>query len=242
MSIGPFEHDDPRLRADAGAPAFDLTDRVIWLIGPVFLMLAAWFVFASPSADPPVAPAALVARERIAPGARRHQMADPPSALIGGFAQRCNECHRFFDSPPAERRTLTQHTHIQLEHGLNNRCFNCHDNDNRELLALYDGNKLGFDDVPRLCRQCHGPVFRDWERGTHGKTMGSWDASSGSRVWLACNECHDPHAPAYPAYEPLPPPNTMRMGPQSGHGNEGHDRHMPLRRWSSGAKPGGHEP
>ena len=31
---------------------------------------------------------------------------------------------------------------------------------------------------------------------------------------LKCTECHDPHSPAYPRMQPLPGPNTLRMGPQ----------------------------
>ena len=165
--------------------------------------------------------------------------ADLPEVVIGGYDHRCNECHRFFDSPPIERRTLTQHTDIELEHGLNNRCFNCHDVRNRELLVLYDGTRLSFDQVPRLCAQCHGTVYRDWQRGTHGKTLGSWDAESGRQRRLGCNDCHNPHAPAYPPFRPLPAPDTLRMGNQSiahAHGA----RHEPLRRWSSdGAGHGG---
>ncbi len=102
---------------------------------------------------------------------------------------------------------------------------------------LHDGTRIGFNYAPRLCAQCHGTVFRDWERGTHGKTMGSWDADDPRRHRLACNDCHDPHSPAYPKFAPLPGPNTLRMGEQ--HGVTGHsERHIPLQRWS---RPGVHE-
>jgi hypothetical protein len=208
---------------------------IAWAIGPVFLALAAYLLFLSPRADVPRGEVTLVALDRIAPGGRRSPMGNPPSVVVGGFTHKCNECHSLFDSPPVDRRTLTQHTNITFEHGMNNRCFNCHDRRNRERLVLHDGTTIGFDEVPRLCSQCHGTVFRDWQRGMHGKTMGSWDATSGKQHRLNCNDCHDPHSPAYKPIQPLPGPHTLRMGDQS-HAEESepsHERHMPLRHWSS---------
>lgn len=211
---------------------FRAGDLFAWVIGPAFLGLAAWFVLGSPRTQVPAAPSALVSRDLIRPGARRGMTGEPPEVVVGGFRHRCNECHRLFDSPPVDRRTLVQHTEIVLRHGMNDRCFNCHDHRDRERLVTRTGT-IGFDEVPRLCAQCHGTVYRDWERGMHGKTMGSWDASSGAQRRLTCNECHDPHSPAYPVIAPLPGPNTLRMGDQSP--SEGHgERHVPLRRWSSG--------
>lgn len=203
-----------------------------WAIGPAFCALAAWMVLGSPKGEVPVERAPLVDRERFTPGARRHPMTEPPTVVIGGYSHPCNECHRSFESPPVERRILTQHTTIRFDHGMNNRCFNCHDRANRERLVLHDGTLLKFDEVPRLCSQCHGTVFRDWQAGTHGKTMGSWDAASGRQHRLNCNDCHDPHAPAYPRIAPLPGPNTLRMGDQSP-APALEERHMPLRRWST---------
>jgi len=156
----------------------------------------------------------------------------PARVSIGGYEHGCTECHRLFDSRAITAPRLVQHTHIKLNHGLNDKCFNCHDRFDRARLVLYDGTRIDFDQVPRLCAQCHGTLYRDWLQGTHGKTMGSWDAGSGSQVRLGGNDCHDPHAPAYPRLQPLPPPNTLRMGAQPAH-HEADDRHRPLRRWSS---------
>lgn len=208
-----------------------------WAVGPAFLALAAWFALMPQKADVPIEPATEVPKDRIAPGAIRTPMRDPPSIVVGGFTHRCNECHRFFQSPPMERRTLVQHTDIVLNHGLNDRCFNCHDRRDRERLVLHDNSTVGFDQVPELCAQCHGPVYADWTRGTHGKTMGSWDAAGGKQRRLACNECHDPHAPAYKPFAPLPAPNTLRMGDQRP-SPEHEERHMSLRRWSMPGVPG----
>ncbi len=203
----------------------------VWAIGPAFVLIGAVIILVPQRAEVPRGDMNIVSRDRIIPGAPRKHMGEPPSVVIGGFDHACNECHKLFNSPPVERRTLTQHTHITLNHGMNNRCFNCHDRNNRERLVLHDGTLLRFDQVPRLCSQCHGTVFRDWQRGTHGKTMGSWDASSGKQVRLNCNDCHDPHAPAYKRIAPLPGPHTLRMGDQSRTEEPPH-RHMPLRRWS----------
>ena len=211
----------------AGAGAF------MWMLGPAFFLLAAWFILGPAQANIPLLAQAPIDRTRIVPGARRLPMGEPPAATVGGYSHACNECHRLFNSPPVEKRTLVQHTEIKLDHGMNDRCFNCHDRRNRERLVLHDGTLLGFDEVPRLCSQCHGTVYRDWQMGTHGKTMGSWNAASGKQHRLNCNDCHDPHAPAYKPIEPLPGPNTLRMGDQSPEapGAE-HERHIPLRRWS----------
>lgn len=216
---------------ESSPPPAPASDLMAWAIGPAFLALAVWFALLSPKADVPVEPATTVSKEKIAPGAIRTPMGDPPSVVVGGFTHRCNECHRFFQSPPMERRTLVQHSDILLSHGMNDRCFNCHDRRDRERLVLHDNSTVGFDQVPQLCAQCHGPVYADWLRGTHGKTMGSWDLAGGKQRRLECNECHDPHAPAYLPIAPLPAPNTLRMGDQRP--SPVHEsRHMPLRRWS----------
>lgn len=208
---------------------------VSWSIGPIFLALAAWFALGSSEVRVPSAPVMLVAKDRFAPGARRELTHGEPEFVNGGFAHLCNDCHRHFDSPPTlprERRTMVQHTNIALDHGMNDRCFNCHDQKDRTRLALHDGTTLPFDEAPRLCAQCHGTLYRDWQHGMHGKTLGSWIASSGKQRRLHCNECHDPHAPAYPKLAPLPGPHTLRMGDQSERAAHS-TRHMPLRRWST---------
>ncbi len=224
-----------------------LTSLAPWVVALVFCALAGWFAFLAPPGDiGPVADAADVHRDQIVPGARRTVVGEPAAIHVGSFALRCMECHRFFDSPPVERRILTQHTNVVLRHGQNTRCFNCHDRRNRGVLVRYDGTSLSFDQVPQLCSECHGTVYRDWELGMHGKTMGSWDAASGRQVRLACNECHDPHSPAYPRYVPLPAPNTLRMGDQSPRpeGEEGGHRSPLMRRANEHEAAGGaeHEP
>ena len=128
-------------------------------------------------------------------------------------------------------RALLQHKESVLKHGMNARCLNCHFGENRDKLVLLDGTLVDFGESPRLWSQCHGTVYRDWQRGMHGKTMGSWDAASGKQYRLSCSECHDPHSLAFPAFVPLPGPSTFRMSDQSLKGEPEH-KHSPLRRWS----------
>jgi Cytochrome c3 len=213
----------------------------LWALGPAFLLAGAWLMFGPSRASVPSVSREPVARERIAPFVRRELVGEPPTLTVGGFAHSCSDCHRLFDPPKVEHAPLMQHTHIVFNHGLNDRCFNCHDRENRDRLAMRDGTLLTFEQVPTLCSQCHGTVYRDWLAGTHGKTTGSWDASTGLQRRLTCNECHDPHSPAYKPMAPLPGPNTLRMGDQAHH-EEPPDRHRPLRRWPRPAPAGAEHP
>jgi hypothetical protein len=177
-----------------------------------------------------------VDRSELAVGPRRQAMTDPPRILIDGVTQNCNGCHQIFQSSSPAGTVLDYHQDITLNHGLNNRCVNCHDADDRQVLTLRDGTIVPFSQTPRLCSQCHGTVFRDWERGTHGKTLGSWRTHTDGQRRLDCNECHNPHSPRYEPYQPLPGPNTLRMGEQrspehpSEHPREPR-RSSPLQQW-----------
>jgi hypothetical protein len=104
------------------------------------------------------------------------------------------------------------HEDIILRHGRNkrnNNCFNCHDPDNMEQLQTRDGRKLKMEESSLLCAGCHGPTYRDWEHGIHGRTSGYWDRSLGKAVRLDCTDCHDPHSPAFPSMAPAPGPNYL---------------------------------
>ena len=63
-----------------------------------------------------------------------------------------------------------------------------------------------MDDVTLLCAKCHGPKYRDWKAGVHGRQNGYWDATKGPKEKLRCIQCHDPHKPAFPPIKPLAPP------------------------------------
>lgn len=193
----------PRVRAGVG-----------WWVAGVFFLVAAW-LGSRPELSPiPLAPMAAVTRADLRVGPRREAMRDPPSMVVDGRVRTCGSCHRIVAPERAGGRAALVHGEIVLNHGQNDRCLNCHDTKNLDRLVLPDGSGLTFEQTPRLCAQCHGTVYRDWQNGTHGKTLGAWDRGTGKQVRLACNQCHDPHSPAYERLRPLPGPNTLRMGPQ----------------------------
>ena len=64
------------------------------------------------------------------------------------------------------------------KHGRNNNCFNCHNETNLTLLQPRDGRELTFADSAQLCGSCHGPTYRDWVAGAHGRISGYWDRGS----------------------------------------------------------------
>jgi hypothetical protein len=213
------------------------------LIASVFFALAAWFLWDPLSGAPPVEPGPLVDAAEISTAPRRQPLDDPPTIRIGGVEQRCSDCHGIFPSLPETADGLLQHGDLVHAHGMNDRCFNCHSLEERDKLVLHDGTLIGYREVEQLCAKCHGTVFRDWERGIHGRTNGSWDAASGRQVRLTCTECHDPHAPAFGKIAPLPGPHTFRMGeippPDAAHASE---PQSPLRRHLRPERPAHPEP
>jgi hypothetical protein len=207
------------------------------LIPLVLFALAGFFVLESGrGVELPIPGPSGVKASDLHLGPPRQALQDPPQIQNGAFRQTCSECHALFPSPEVPRSPLLQHVGIVLNHGLNDRCYNCHALENRDLLVLRDGTTLGYGEVPRLCAQCHGTVYRDWQNGTHGRTNGYWDRTAGEPVRLSCTQCHDPHSPKYPRFVPLPGPNTLRMGAQDG-GRESHAKKPnPLERWKAHAE------
>ena len=101
---------------------------------------------------------------------------------------------------------------LAMAHGRNNRndnCFNCHDPAKLNQLVTREGKHLKFEEATALCASCHGPTFRDWEAGVHGRTTGYWNRAMGPIVREECTSCHDPHAPAFPKIIPLPGPRPL---------------------------------
>lgn len=150
-----------------------------------------------------------------------------PEYVAAGFTYQCMECHRIIPSPAETLRQLTQHTEIQLNHGINTRCFNCHHPDNRNAFVDDFGMEIPWNEPQQLCAKCHGPVYRDWQAGSHGRINGFWDTAKGPQSKLRCIQCHGPHAPPFQRMQPAPGPNTLRMG-EPKHGEHG-GRRDPLR-------------
>ena len=204
-----------------------------FVVGPAFLLLALWLVAGPNLAEVPKTSPVSIHPDALTTAPRRAVLTDPPTIFLDGYQRTCNDCHRIFpaqEDPPAR---LFRHTHIHLEHGINDRCRNCHDVEDRNRLVLHSGETLPFGDVVNLCAKCHGPIYRDWQRGMHGRANGYWDAKYGDRRLLGCTECHDPHNPRVPAMDPLrplPPPNTLRMARHEEPVTVDHEERDPLRR------------
>jgi hypothetical protein len=132
----------------------------------------------------------------------------------------CYGCHETKEPPTIrydEHHKIVipkEHADITMGHGShdrNNLCFNCHNEQNLVMLQVRDRRDVGFDEIQLLCGSCHGPTYRDWEAGAHGRTSGYWDRSRGEYQRLSCANCHDPHAPKIPSREPAPGPHPLRV-------------------------------
>jgi hypothetical protein len=113
-----------------------------------------------------------------------------------------------------------EHENIAMRHGRherNNNCYNCHNEQNLELLQPRDGRELKFAESTQLCGSCHGPTFRDWEAGVHGRVNGYWRTQLGAKTRKDCVNCHDPHAPKYPGRKPAPGPHYLHGDAKPAH-------------------------
>jgi len=130
----------------------------------------------------------------------------------------CYACHEKNKPPPIvfdENHKIVipkEHKNIEMGHGShdrNNLCYNCHNEANILTFQARDGRELKFDQSTPLCGSCHGPTYRDWEAGAHGRTSGHWNPALGKTDRLDCVNCHDPHAPRIPTRPPAPGPYTL---------------------------------
>jgi len=135
----------------------------------------------------------------------------------------CYACHERDKPPPLrfdEKHNLLipkEHSNIAMAHGSHNRnnlCFNCHDENNLEQFQTRDGRQLKLSESTPLCGSCHGPTYRDWEAGAHGRTSGYWNRTLGSITRVDCVSCHNPHSPHFPSRQAAPGPHPLR-GPKS---------------------------
>ncbi len=119
-----------------------------------------------------------------------------PEYRVGAFTYRCSECHRTPTGQTAGHE-FTKHNDVILAHGINTRCLNCHHPVNREAFVDDFGEEIPWQQPQLVCAKCHGPVYRDWQHGSHGRINGYWDRSQGEQVRLKCISCHDPHRPPF---------------------------------------------
>ena len=140
----------------------------------------------------------------------------PPRRTTGldlvkmGWTYDCMECHRFLEAQWHHDAPMVEHQQIKLKHGNNRFCLNCHHPTNRNAFVDYDGSEIPEGGVVQLCAKCHGPTYRDWDAGVHGRENGFWDVNRGPRTKLLCIQCHDPHAPGFQPMKPLPAPTYPR--------------------------------
>jgi hypothetical protein len=136
----------------------------------------------------------------------------------------CYTCHEHGKPPTLrfdEKHNLLvpkEHSDVVMGHGSHNRnnlCFNCHDENNLEQFQTRDGRQLKLVESTPLCGSCHGPTYRDWEAGAHGRTSGYWKRDAGSITRQDCVSCHNPHAPRFPSRHPAPGPHPLRAKPES---------------------------
>ena len=154
-----------------------------------------------------------------------------------GWTYNCMECHKLRPAQWHYDRPLNEHRDIQLNHGNNRFCLNCHHPTNRNAFVDYDGSEIAQADVVLLCAKCHGTTHRDWKAGVHGRSNGFWKADLGEKTKLRCIQCHDPHRPKFQPMKPLPP---LRYPPQAvgSHGDPAHIAPSTAPKHSDPARPG----
>jgi len=195
------------------------TAAVLWALAAAFAVLAAAFGLGPAGQPRPRDPIPLVDPSFLSTATNRRSYADLVRAKEDLSDFDCYACHEK-GRPPVlrfdERENLIvprEHADIVMghgEHGRNNNCFNCHNENNLELLQTRDGRALRFQDSPQLCGSCHGPTYEDWEAGAHGRISGCWDRPLGPITRQQCVNCHDPHAPSFRGRKPAPGPHPLR--------------------------------
>lgn len=121
----------------------------------------------------------------------------------------CFICHTAWVGIPEPDVVRPRFAHgvIKLDHGANDRCFNCHLIQDRNKYTADDGSGIMPKNVHELCARCHGLVYNDWLEGTHGIRRGKWSPQTQfERKNFVCTECHDPHSPKFEFKEYTPPP------------------------------------
>jgi len=121
----------------------------------------------------------------------------------------CFLCHAYWVGIPNPHvvRPKFAHSTIKLNHGTNERCFNCHLIQDRNKYTANDGSGIMPVNVVKMCARCHGLIYKDWQSGTHGVRRGQWMPQTEFEITnYKCTECHDPHSPVFQFKEYAPPP------------------------------------
>lgn len=195
------------------------TFAVLAALVVVFLALAGAFLLNLWGRPAAVKPIPLVDRSFLDTATARESYAElvAKKADLSDFD--CYGCHERGKPPPIRYDTNhviiipKEHANLVMAHGRhdrNNNCFNCHNENNLERFQTRDGRELKFAESTPLCGSCHGPTYRDWEAGIHGRTSGYWAREQGQYERRDCVQCHNPHAPKFPGRKPAPGPHPLR--------------------------------
>ena len=131
-----------------------------------------------------------------------------------GWSYNCMDCHKLIQAK-WHHTQFVEHKNIKLDHGANRFCLNCHHPKERNAFADYDGSIIPEENVVQLCGRCHGPAYRDWKAGVHGRKNGFWLKEKGPQTQLRCIQCHDPHSPKFKPIKPLKAPTYPARAAQS---------------------------
>ncbi|CAB1080959.1 hypothetical protein D1AOALGA4SA_8627 [Olavius algarvensis Delta 1 endosymbiont] len=121
----------------------------------------------------------------------------------------CFLCHAYWTGlpDPTVVRPRFVHGTVKLNHGTNDRCYNCHLIQDRNKYTADDGSGIMHVNVEKLCQRCHGLIYKDWQNGTHGVRNGKWlPLKEFEIINFKCTECHDPHSPVFQYKKYTPPP------------------------------------
>lgn len=135
---------------------------------------------------------------------------------VDGDEYECSMCHEGFTGEQQSDTLKGEHASITFDHGSNDRCLNCHHHENSDAYIRYDGSEIPSTEPTELCRKCHGPHFREWHLGVHGRVNGAWGAQVArdrglEQTKLDCIQCHDPHSPKFKPMKPERPPVHTRF-------------------------------
>ena len=187
------------LRESGGARNWGLMIAV-----PVCILLAIYFIASSLATSRPQKSTENLDTAWYTPKTARNEELKK-KVMVGN----CSLCHAHWvgiPDPEVVRPPFAHHV-IKLDHGDNDRCYNCHLIQDRNKYTANDGSGIMPQNVEQLCARCHGLIYNDWLTGTHGIRRGKWSGQSGFDLQtFTCTECHDPHAPKYKFREYAPPP------------------------------------
>jgi hypothetical protein len=176
----------------------------LFITVPVCLILVVYFLTASlKTLD------RQVTAERLNPAWYTPKTARGEALANKVMVGNCFLCHAYWVGIPNPDVVRPQFAHsvIKLNHGANDRCYNCHLIQDRNKYTANDGSGIIPVNVEKMCARCHGLIYKDWQSGTHGVRRGKWSAQTVfERETFTCTECHDPHSPVFQFKEYTPPP------------------------------------